>query len=526
MRYYKLLFAQCLVFIFFGCGDKSEKKDKILLNEGTTIVNIENQNKVIITGKADDTLALQYVNLINNGYLFGKNYLNAKRNINNDSIFIELDSIFEPKSFDVSASGDSTFYRSKIFFAPGDTLSFEIEDRKIRFKGTNAGYNNFYIALEEKTTDYRNNPYKGNINDYKVRTKNIYTQKLNFFDEYSKQNNLTNDIYTNLIKDMLKFEYLNNLISPRSVFVEEMNWFVNTQEGVLSAMNNENLKQEELFDFNDYLDNTTIKDYQRPDLLKNSWAFKNSFDAFIRYYFANKDYLNFSREAFLAQKDFIQQNFDGDLEYYAIARMIREYNIRGFGFSTENIVVLKNIIAEYDSIFSKRPSYKKEMDGILLSINNFNFKLSEDALQSKLLSAKGDTITLLEVFNGANNKIKVIDFWASWCPPCISEIKKVKSFKNELTTSEKVEWIYLSIDKDKSAWLKRSKELSEFLNVNHQYLLIGGKNSSLGHELGVSGIPRYVFFNKDDKIILDNGPRPSDTLIFKKVIDKINLDTK
>ncbi|MBN4048456.1 TlpA family protein disulfide reductase [Flavobacteriaceae bacterium AH-315-O20] len=105
-----------------------------------------------------------------------------------------------------------------------------------------------------------------------------------------------------------------------------------------------------------------------------------------------------------------------------------------------------------------------------------------------MINPLGDTITLGEVFKRTTQKIKVIDFWASWCPPCITEIKK-----------------------------------QEFLNTENQYYLVGGQNSSLGKSLKVSGIPRYVIFDKQGKIILDHAPRPSDSIVFKRAIDDINL---
>ena len=86
-----------------------------------------------------------------------------------------------------------------------------------------------------------------------------------------------------------------------------------------------------------------------------------------------------------------------------------------------------------------------------------------------------------------------------------------------------VEWIYLSIDKDQDKWEKTSQELSDFLNVRNQYLILGGTKTSLASALKVSGIPRYVIFNPKNEIVLENAPRPSDTLVFKKIIDDISL---
>ena len=164
------------------------------------------------------------------------------------------------------------------------------------------------------------------------------------------------------------------------------------------------------------------------------------------------------------------------------------------------------------------------MNKINRSLDAFNFKLSDNALHmTKLISLTGDTLTLNEIFTRSTKRIRVIDFWASWCPPCIDEIKRVKDFKDKLSIEKDVEWIYLSIDKDQDKWVRTSQDLTKFLNVRNQYLILGGVNSSLTGSLKVRGIPRYVIFNTKNEIVLDNAPRPSDTIRFKKIINDISL---
>lgn len=522
MKYPYLFFLALIFSILFQC--KNEKRKEQSLDSVKKISEeIDTFKKAVITGMADDTLALHYFNLINNGYLFGKNYKNVTRNFFGDSLSMTIDSLSEPRSFEVGIFGDSTYFMTKMLLTPGDTITFTIRNKNLTFKGANSEYNNFFLALQKHTSFYRNNPYKGDINDYKHKTEIIYNQKIAYLTEYKTQNKKLSAHEAELIRDILKYEYLCNLISPRSVYVPSADWYINSSEGVLSVANEEFANQEDLFDLKDYLDGTTIEDFNRPDLLQNSGAFKNTFDAFIRYYFANNDYLNYSGEAFLNQKQFIQDHFEGELEYYAIARMIREYSVRGFGYSTENIKILKNAIQEYDSVFSKKPSYKEFMDELVESLNNFDYTIPENALNTKLISQKNDTTSLGEIFKNSPSKIKVIDFWASWCPPCIRNIKETKSFKNRLATNDNVQFIYLSIDKDKKTWLKRSKELKKYLKTEHQYLVLGGKNSSLGKSFKISGIPRYIILDKENKIVLDNAPRPSDSLVFKKVINRLNI---
>jgi hypothetical protein len=416
MRNYVYVFGLCLIAICLGCKKEIDRKRNNLTDINDAKISEKSNGKVIITGTSDDPIALEYINIINNAYLFSKNDKTLKKYILNDTINIEIDLIFKSQSFDILIFGNSSFYRSKIYIGPGETVSFKIRKNKLLFHGKNSAYNNFYILLAENTSDYQNTPYKGNIQNYKKNINEVYNEKLSFLNKYSNNEQLSKE-QAMLLRDMLKYEYLNNLINPISVFDEKSNRYIRTQEGVLPLIENEYNYENQLFNFYDYVDEVKIEDFKKPNMLNNSSEFKNSFDAFIRYYFASNDYLNYTKESFLQQKQFIQENFDDELECYAIARMLREYDVRGFGYSTENSQLIKNTIAEYDSFFSKKPSYKNTMDGIKSSLNSFNFKLSDLALDTKLMGRYGDTTTLNEIFNRSSKRIRVIDFWASWCPP-------------------------------------------------------------------------------------------------------------
>ncbi|MBM2814587.1 MAG: TlpA family protein disulfide reductase [Ignavibacteria bacterium] len=71
----------------------------------------------------------------------------------------------------------------------------------------------------------------------------------------------------------------------------------------------------------------------------------------------------------------------------------------------------------------------------------------------RLPNIKGDTVSLYTL----KNKIVLIDFWASWCAPCVNEQPKLaalyKKYKNSVFTVGKGFEIYgVSLDNKKKSW--------------------------------------------------------------------------
>lgn len=512
-----------LIIVLASC--KKEKNNSIHQVKANSIIEKKDAsfklNKVVITGTSDDITAFKYLNIMNRTYLFGRPHLDFKKEIISDSLNMVLNSIDKPLFSEVATGGDSAFYRGFIFLIPGDTISIRIKNKKMIFFGKNAIQNNYYSEMNSETPEYQKNPYSGNLNLYKKKLKSIYNKRITFLNQYIKSNNIQSKLFINTIKTNLKHEYLFSLINPVNVKSRIEGHYFNEFDGLIPIIQKETAKNSEIiFDLSNYFEKISIEEFKDEIALNNSNYFKNNINQYIRYYFLGSKHLAYSKEKFLAEKKFIQKNFNGEIENYAIARMIRDYHLKGFGNSINTINLLKNSIDEYEDKFTK-PSYVEFMNDIKEDLNSYEFNLSESALDSKFINNIGDTLTLRKIFLRSTERIKVVDFWTSWCPPCIKQISEGKPFKDRIQVEDNVEWIYISPEKDYKKWIEANKKFENVLNFNNSFFLLKGRKSSLASYFKIKEVPRYVIFNKQNKIVLNNAPSPSEKEYFERIIKNI-----
>lgn len=98
------------------------------------------------------------------------------------------------------------------------------------------------------------------------------------------------------------------------------------------------------------------------------------------------------------------------------------------------------------------------------------------------------------------DKVILVDFWATWCGPCVAEMPNVIAAYNELH-EEGFEVIGISLDEEKSA-------VEKFVSDNNmpwpQYFDGKGWGNELAQKYGISGIPATFLIGKDGTIVASN----------------------
>jgi thiol-disulfide isomerase/thioredoxin len=118
-----------------------------------------------------------------------------------------------------------------------------------------------------------------------------------------------------------------------------------------------------------------------------------------------------------------------------------------------------------------------------------------------LQSIEGTQVSLSD-FKG---KVVLIDFWATWCKPCVAEIPYSKKLKEKYANNTDIVFLYISIDPEASKWEKFVK--SKKIQGTHLIVPHEQKDYYIEH-YNVVTIPRFLLVDKKGNIANADAPWP------------------
>ncbi len=119
-----------------------------------------------------------------------------------------------------------------------------------------------------------------------------------------------------------------------------------------------------------------------------------------------------------------------------------------------------------------------------------------EVVELKFHPVKGKNVDLADL----KGKVVLIDFWATWCGPCVKEVPNLVATYNKLH-EKGFEIIGISLDDDKGALTKFTKE-NEM--PWPQYFDGKGWDNEISTRFGINSVPAMWLVDQEGKLVSTN----------------------
>ncbi len=371
-----------------------------------------------------------------------------------------------------------------IYLVPGDKLSMEFEGPRlietIRYFGNTANENSFLNQYYKDYSDNRSfNAFDKmkelNGESFKQFVEDKKQKQLAFLNEFNTRKALSSR-FIERIKQMREYEDLSMLIRyPMMHRYLSGNKEAKTEASFYSFMDKSTLQHDHALNLAAYCE--YVKDHEQ-------WASKEL--GGIR-----QDSVTSTEEYYKKRYQYARNNYTGQVRSFLLSALL----IEAFPYVNVN-----SILPEVNDYRALKP-VKKNSDLVEVALSRaIALSPGKPAPLFTLTNLQGQQVSLSD-FRG---KVVYLDFWASWCGPCIGELPHAKKLKEKFEGSDVV-FLYISVDDDEKDW-RNMVEKKEMAGV---HLLSKGFRSEVPMAYNVRGIPSYWIIGRDGQIINNNPSRPS-----------------
>lgn len=154
------------------------------------------------------------------------------------------------------------------------------------------------------------------------------------------------------------------------------------------------------------------------------------------------------------------------------------------GFSKESLL---DILPIYNDFVTHNPYEEYDLKVVNAFHEANKYAVGSPAPEFILLNDEGQEVRLSDY----RGKVVYLDFWASWCRPCIAKIEMIKSLKQKMK-DENVVFIHLSVEKNPLRW----KDQIAFRKIEGVNVHIPeGMESDVLKNYNVKAIPEYFIID-------------------------------
>lgn len=159
----------------------------------------------------------------------------------------------------------------------------------------------------------------------------------------------------------------------------------------------------------------------------------------------------------------------------------------------------KDILPEDKAWLEKaNPYFKEVVDAKIEELRHI--REAKLAVKSGIVPKTDAEKLFEEIIKPYKGKVVVVDFWNTWCLPCLSAIKKIEPLKSGELSSDEIVWLYLA---DESSPETAYNERIQNIKGVH-FRLSAEQAKTIKRQFGITAIPSYVLVDRDGEYALCN----------------------
>lgn len=372
----------------------------------------------------------------------------------------------------------------EMYLYPGDKINIDFDvnnfPNSIRIEGKSSGLNT-YLLEERKTfaSSLESVVKKSETlspEEFVDFAKTLNKKRNQFFDKYQKKHDLT-PLDKSFIESNLNYAFATMMFN-----YEDVQQYIQRKDII--------------------------------DLPKNYYSFLKNIPLTVEDVLPNIHYVDFINQflehqkekgdnQFLTKTELAKQFFKGEVLAFVQAKELATVCQLGKAHLYGNSI--QEFIANNEH---------EQYNNVLRAIYNENkpIQVGSTAPDFALTDIDGNSVHLSDL----KGKVVCIDFWATWCRPCIKSMTYSQRMVNQYKGKD-VEFLYVSMDENASSWEGYVK--GQNLTGKHLNAMSGkGYLSDIAKLYKVKQLPTYVIVDKDGKVAFNKAGSPGNSVL-RNLID-------
>lgn len=176
-----------------------------------------------------------------------------------------------------------------------------------------------------------------------------------------------------------------------------------------------------------------------------------------------------------------------------------------------------DVLVEYYNSMCTNDSLKSRINTQLVEYQRVygNLMPGKVALDFEMISDKGEKVSLSDL----RGKYVFIDFWATWCAPCVAEIPYMMELQKHFADDSRIALVSVSVDADVNVWQNFLKEKQPTWS---QYVVDRKNERFIRKEYRMPGIPRFVLIDPEGRFVSSDFARPSEPMCATMIEQEMN----